>query len=128
MTDRTHSIASQRAGSTTVEFAAASHVGGRRALQTRFVSSTAAKNRNDPDVNGRATKHAETVTVVLVHGAFADASSWNGVIERLQANGVKVMAPANPLRGIAADAAYIAAVLHRSTGPWSPSATPTAAR
>ena len=39
-------------------------------------------------------------TVVLVHGAFADASSWNGVIERLQAAGVTVTAPANPLRGI----------------------------
>jgi hypothetical protein len=44
-------------------------------------------------------------TVVLVHGAFADASSWTGVIERLQAKGVSVTAPANPLRGIAADTA-----------------------
>jgi hypothetical protein len=50
-------------------------------------------------------------TVVLVHGAFADGSSWNGVITRLQAEGVPVMAPANPLRGIAADSAYIAEVL-----------------
>ena len=39
-----------------------------------------------------------TPMVVLVHGAFADASSWNGVIERLQAKGVPVNAPANPLR------------------------------
>ena len=39
-------------------------------------------------------------TVVLVHGAFADGSSWNGVIERLQAKGVQVTAPANPLRGL----------------------------
>ncbi len=37
------------------------------------------------------------LTVVLVHGAFADASSWTGVIERLQAHGVRVTAPANPL-------------------------------
>ena len=44
-------------------------------------------------------------TVVLVHGAYADASSWNGVIERLQAHGVSVTAPAKPLRGIAADSA-----------------------
>ncbi len=50
----------------------------------------------------------ETPTVVLVHGAFADASSWKGVIERLQAKGVKVTAPANPLRGIAHDFAYTA--------------------
>src|SRR2546423_6843813 len=40
------------------------------------------------------------LTVVLVHGAFADASSWTGVIQRLQARGVQVTAPANPLRGI----------------------------
>jgi pimeloyl-ACP methyl ester carboxylesterase len=56
-------------------------------------------------------------TVVLVHGAFADASSWNGVIERLQAKGISVTAPANPLRGIAADSAYVAAVLGQIEGP-----------
>ena len=56
-------------------------------------------------------------TVVLVHGAFADASGWNGVIERLQAEGVQVSAPANPLRGIAADSAYVAAVLAQIDGP-----------
>jgi pimeloyl-ACP methyl ester carboxylesterase len=39
-------------------------------------------------------------TIVLVHGAFADASSWNGVIERLQQQeGYTVIAPPNPLRG-----------------------------
>jgi pimeloyl-ACP methyl ester carboxylesterase len=59
----------------------------------------------------------ETPTVVLVHGAFADASSWNGVIERLQATGVPVTAPANPLRGIAADSAYLASVLEQIDGP-----------
>jgi pimeloyl-ACP methyl ester carboxylesterase len=58
-----------------------------------------------------------TPTIVLVHGAFADASSWNGVIERLQAKGVPVVAPANPLRGIAHDSAYIAAVLDQIEGP-----------
>jgi pimeloyl-ACP methyl ester carboxylesterase len=59
----------------------------------------------------------EIPTVVLVHGAFADGSSWNGVIERLQAEGVRVMAPANPLRGIAADAAYLRALLAQIDGP-----------
>ena len=54
---------------------------------------------------------------MLVHGAFADASSWNGVIERLQAKGVSVTAPANPLRGIAADSAYTAAVFGQIEGP-----------
>jgi pimeloyl-ACP methyl ester carboxylesterase len=56
-------------------------------------------------------------TVVLVHGAFADASSWNGVITRLRAKGVPLIAPANPLRGIGADSAYIAAVLAQIEGP-----------
>jgi pimeloyl-ACP methyl ester carboxylesterase len=56
-------------------------------------------------------------TVVLVHGAFADASSWNGVIERLQAKNIPVVAPANPLRGIAHDSAYTAAVFEQIDGP-----------
>ena len=59
----------------------------------------------------------EIPTVVLVHGAFADASSWNGVVELLQAKGLTVTAPANPLRGIAFDSAYIASVLHETPGP-----------
>ena len=56
-------------------------------------------------------------TVVLVHGAFADGSSWNGVIERLQSEGVQVTAPANPLRGIAIDSAYINSYLEQIEGP-----------
>jgi pimeloyl-ACP methyl ester carboxylesterase len=63
------------------------------------------------------TTNADFPTVVLVHGAFADASSWNGVIERLQAKGMSVTAPANPLRGIAADSAYVAAVFGQIEGP-----------
>jgi pimeloyl-ACP methyl ester carboxylesterase len=64
-----------------------------------------------------ATENVGAPTVVLVHGAFADASSWNGVIERLQAKGMQVTAPANPLRGIAADSAYVRAVLEQIEGP-----------
>jgi pimeloyl-ACP methyl ester carboxylesterase len=60
---------------------------------------------------------AAPLTVVLVHGAFADASSWTGVIERLQKEGVQVTAPANPLRGISIDSAYIASVLEQIPGP-----------
>jgi pimeloyl-ACP methyl ester carboxylesterase len=56
-------------------------------------------------------------TVVLVHGAFADGSSWNGVVERLQAEGVRVTAPANPLRGISHDSAYINSLLRQIPGP-----------
>jgi pimeloyl-ACP methyl ester carboxylesterase len=56
-------------------------------------------------------------TIVLVHGAFADGSSWWGVIERLQAAGHKVVAPANPLRGLSSDSAYIASFLASIEGP-----------
>jgi pimeloyl-ACP methyl ester carboxylesterase len=56
-------------------------------------------------------------TVVLVHGAFADSSSWAGVIERLQAKGVPVVAAANPLRGISHDSAYVASVFAQIPGP-----------
>ena len=56
-------------------------------------------------------------TVVLVHGAFADASGWNGVAERLQARGYTVIAPPNPLRGVASDAAYIRSFLSTIEGP-----------
>jgi len=62
--------------------------------------------------------HAGTrPTIVLVHGAFADASSWNGVIERLQQQGYTVIAPANPLRGVTADSAYTASLLRQIDGP-----------
>jgi pimeloyl-ACP methyl ester carboxylesterase len=56
-------------------------------------------------------------TVVLVHGAFADSSSWTGVIERLQAKGIQVTAPANPLRGLTSDSAYLVGVLGQTPGP-----------
>jgi pimeloyl-ACP methyl ester carboxylesterase len=56
-------------------------------------------------------------TVVLVHGAFADASSWFPVIDRLRRDGYPVLAPANPLEGPAEDAASIRSVLDSITGP-----------
>jgi pimeloyl-ACP methyl ester carboxylesterase len=56
-------------------------------------------------------------TVVLVHGAFADASSWNEVIKRLQAEGLQVTAPAIPLRGISIDSAYLGSLLEQIPGP-----------
>jgi pimeloyl-ACP methyl ester carboxylesterase len=56
-------------------------------------------------------------TIVLVHGAFSDASGWADVTERLQRRGYTVVAPANPLRGVAADAAYLRAFLTSVRGP-----------
>jgi pimeloyl-ACP methyl ester carboxylesterase len=55
--------------------------------------------------------------IVLVHGAWADASSWNRVTKRLQREGYTVMALANPLRGTTSDSAYIASVLATIPGP-----------
>src|ERR1700760_1863051 len=56
-------------------------------------------------------------TVVLVHGAFADSSSWNGVVERLRAAGIQVTAAPNPLRGITHDSAYVASFMKQVPGP-----------
>ncbi|KOG34260.1 alpha/beta fold hydrolase [Streptomyces resistomycificus] len=58
-----------------------------------------------------------TPTVLLVHGAFADAGSWSGVVAELQHDGIPVVAPPNPLRGLASDAAYIASVAAQIKGP-----------
>lgn len=56
-------------------------------------------------------------TVVLVHGAFADSASWNGVIAGLQRLGYPVVAAANPLRSVAGDAGYVGSVIDRVKGP-----------
>lgn len=56
-------------------------------------------------------------TIVLVHGSWADAAGWTGVIKQLQREGYPVIAPANPLRGVAGDSAYIASVLADVEGP-----------
>ncbi|MGC5310496.1 alpha/beta fold hydrolase [Micromonospora zamorensis] len=58
----------------------------------------------------------QDVTVVLVHGAFAESASWNGVIERLGA-AYNVVAAANPLRSVAGDAAYLRDVVRGVGGP-----------
>jgi len=56
-------------------------------------------------------------TVVLVHGAFAESSSWNGVVSRLRAEAVPVLAIANPLRGLGQDASYLRSVIDHIDGP-----------
>jgi pimeloyl-ACP methyl ester carboxylesterase len=56
-------------------------------------------------------------TVVLVHGAFADAGSWAAVTERLLKAGVKVQALVNPLRSLAGDSAYVASAIAQIPGP-----------
>jgi pimeloyl-ACP methyl ester carboxylesterase len=56
-------------------------------------------------------------TIVLVHGAFADSSSWNGVIARLRGDGYPVFGVANPLRGLHGDAEFLRNVLDSLDGP-----------
>ncbi|MFG3297032.1 alpha/beta fold hydrolase [Streptomyces sp. NPDC048179] len=56
-------------------------------------------------------------TVVLVHGAFADATSWNGVIKKLRHDGYPVVAVANPLCSLSGDSAYLKDVLAGIDGP-----------
>jgi pimeloyl-ACP methyl ester carboxylesterase len=66
---------------------------------------------------GSADHQEDRPTVVLEHGAFADASSWNGVIERLHMEGYPVVAAANPLRGPSEDAAALRSVIDHVQGP-----------
>lgn len=56
-------------------------------------------------------------TVVLVHGAFAESASWNGVIRRLQDQDYTAIAAANPLRSVSGDAEFVAGVLESIEGP-----------
>ncbi len=56
-------------------------------------------------------------TIVLVHGAFAESSSWEGVIRRLRAQGYTALAAANPLRSLSADAEYVAGILRALKRP-----------
>jgi len=66
---------------------------------------------------GTAFAQTEKPTVVLVHGAFADASSWNGVVGILEKDGYHVIAAANPLRGVRSDADSVASILSSVQSP-----------
>ena len=66
---------------------------------------------------GSARADSNKPSIVLVHGAWADASNWNGVTARLQADGYTVHAVPNTLRGLSADVAYVASILNTITGP-----------
>ena len=55
--------------------------------------------------------------IVLVHGAFEDASNWRPVYDRLAGDGHTVLAPPNPLRGIPYDASFTASIIDQIEGP-----------
>jgi len=61
--------------------------------------------------------HCVKPTIVLVHGAFADSTSWSNEITVLESRGYPVLAVANPLRGVASDSAYLLSVLGTVSGP-----------
>jgi pimeloyl-ACP methyl ester carboxylesterase len=71
---------------------------------------TSASSRHDEKATAKPT-------VVLVHGAFADSSSWLDVVTRLQSKGYDVIAPSNPLRGLNTDVAYLRDFLATIEGP-----------
>ena len=88
-----------------------------RGAPSLFGSSVVATQEGTNMTDATPTAAGGPLTVVLVHGAFADGSNWAGVIPLLRAAGVAVLAPANPLRGIDHDAAYIASVASQLPGP-----------
>ena len=63
------------------------------------------------DIMNPASAQDSKPTIVLVHGAFAESSSWNGVLAQLIPKGYPTIAVANPLRGVKSDADYVASVL-----------------
>jgi pimeloyl-ACP methyl ester carboxylesterase len=80
--------------------------------------SSASPARTDaPTAAAVAAGRVPKPTIVFVHGAFADASGWGAQITRLQSRGYPVIAPANPLRGVASDSAYLASILDTISGP-----------
>ena len=68
-------------------------------------------------MSSAALAQIDKPTIVLVHGAFADASSWNGVVKILEKDGYPVVAVANPLRSVKGDAAYVADILSSIKSP-----------
>jgi pimeloyl-ACP methyl ester carboxylesterase len=90
-------------------------VGALASLAALSLAFTGSANATGSEHHAGASKPKPTV--VLVHGAFADASSWNGVVTKLQHDGYPVIAPANPLRGVASDATYLESILKSIKGP-----------
>lgn len=68
-------------------------------------------------IGASASRAEDKPTIVLVHGAFAESSSWNGVIAGLNKDGYRTVAAANPLRGVANDAAVVSALVATIEGP-----------
>jgi pimeloyl-ACP methyl ester carboxylesterase len=85
------------------------------AIATAFVTMSGVGVSAQTQQEGSQNKPRPNI--VLVHGAWADGSSWNGVTARLQADGFTVYVPPNPLRSLAFDSAYVASFLGTLTRP-----------
>jgi pimeloyl-ACP methyl ester carboxylesterase len=88
----------------------------------RFLSGVLASAAVIASLPGAAFAESTTAvsakpSIVLIHGAWADASSWNAVVTKLQHAGYTVYAPPNPLRGLSSDADSIAAFVKSLAGP-----------
>src|ERR1700712_2340944 len=81
---------------------------GRREIRPAPVAWGWTPRRNQ-QIGSVMTQTTSAPTVVLVHGAFADASGWAGVLRELQSTGLTVLAPPNPLRQLSGDADAVAA-------------------
>ena len=90
-------------------------VAGLAALAGLTIAGSAAASAHSPAASHHPS--GPRPTIVLVHGAWANGSSWNGVVRRLQADGYTVDVPPNPLMGLAFDPAYLADFLHSISGP-----------
>ncbi|MGY0021492.1 alpha/beta fold hydrolase [Streptomyces sp. YJ-C3] len=92
-------------------------IGAAVAAGAAFGAIALTSTANADDAAATTGQRKAKPTVVLEHGAFADSSSWNGVIERLRADGYPVVAAANPLRGPHSDAVALSGVLDHIKGP-----------
>ena len=91
-----------------------------QSIHTLLLASALATGVASTSSAQTAARHAQpssAVTVVLVHGAFADGSSWGKVIPMLQAKGLKVFAVQNPLTSLAEDVAFTNRIINAQTGP-----------
>jgi pimeloyl-ACP methyl ester carboxylesterase len=94
------------------------HHGWRTAIALLCFGAISALALTTAGTTASATRPSEPrPTIVLVHGAFADASGWNDVTRRLQREHYTVIATANPLRSVDSDAAYLRSILDTIDGP-----------
>jgi pimeloyl-ACP methyl ester carboxylesterase len=97
----------------TVPLVAAAVLAGSGAALASTTSTTSSTTVASTATSSTGTKP----TIVLVHGAFADSTSWSSEIQYFQSKGYPVVAVANPLRGVASDSAYLLSVLQTISGP-----------